>query len=156
MIELNAGALTALIAQFLPPMVRRGRGRVLNVASVAAFQPVPRLATYAATKAYVLALSEALAEELRGSGVTVTALCPGITETAMLSGAQRASRELEKLPPWMVGNADEVAAEGVDACLAGEVIRVPGLLNQAATLAGRATPRWLVRRLSGAMVRSVR
>jgi hypothetical protein len=156
LVDLNVGALTQMLAQFLPPMVARRQGRVLNVASVASFQPVPTLATYAATKAYVLSLTEALAEELRERGVTVTALCPGITATHMLSDAQRRSRELGRLPGFLIGNADDVAEEGIEACLAGEVIRVPGALNQAATLAGRATPRWLLRRLSGAMVRRLR
>jgi hypothetical protein len=156
MVGLNVAALTALTAHFLPPMVRRGRGHVLNVASVAAFQPVPRLATYAATKAYVLSLTEALAEELRGSGVTVTALCPGITATDMLTSAQRADQGLSRLPAFVIGSADAVAEQGVEACLAGEVIRVPGVLEQAATLAGRATPRWLLRRVGGAMARWVK
>jgi len=156
MIELNVLALTQLLAQFLPPMVKRGHGRVLNVASIASFQPVPSLATYAATKAYVLSLTESLAEELRGSGVTVTALCPGITATHMLTDVQRRSRELSRLPAFLVGSAAEVAAEGVAACLAGEVIRVPGALNQAAVLAGRGTPRWLLRVLSGTVARRIK
>ena len=79
MIELNVGALTRLTRAYLPGMLERGRGRVLNLASTAAFQPGPLMAVYYATKAYVLSLSEALAEETRGSGVTVTALCPGPT-----------------------------------------------------------------------------
>jgi hypothetical protein len=153
MVALNVHAPTQLAAEFVPAMVARGGGRVLNVASIAAFQPVPQLATYAATKAFVLAFTEALAEELRGSGVTVTALCPGITATGMLEGAQRESAGLKKLPGFVVGDVDAVAAEGVEACLAGEVIRVPGALNQAAVLAGRATPRGLLRRVSGALTR---
>jgi short-subunit dehydrogenase len=152
LIDLNVAALTEMLAHFVPPMVRRGRGRVLNVASIAAFQPVPSLATYAATKAYVLSLTESLAEELRGTGVTLTALCPGITATGMLSSAQRESGALRRLPRFVVGEAEAVAAEGFEACMAGEVIRVPGALNLAATLAGRATPRWLLRRVSGALL----
>jgi short-subunit dehydrogenase len=127
---------------------------VLNVASIAAFQPVPTLATYAATKAYVLSLTESLAEELRGRGVSVTALCPGITATNMLSSAVEASTQLAKLPGFLIGDVDEVAAEGYRACMNGEVIRVPGLINRAATLAGRATPKWLLRRLAGTFSRS--
>ena len=156
LVELNVLGLTQMLAQFVPPMVARGRGRVLNVASIAAFQPVPMLATYAATKAFVLSITESLAEELKDSGVTVTALCPGITDTPMLSAAQRASRELQQLPGVLVGSAEPVAREGVDACLAGEVIRVPGALNQLTTVAGRALPRWLVRRLSGALTRNLK
>ena len=156
LIALNVGALTDLLAHFVPAMVARGHGRVLNVASIAAFQPVPQLATYAATKAYVLSLSESLAEELKGSGVTVTALCPGITATHMLSQAQRGSAGLQRLPGIVVGSVDDVADQGFAACMQGEVIRVPGALNRAAAVAGRATPKWLLRRVSGALVRGLR
>ena len=156
LIDLNVLGLTDLLAWFVPPMVARGHGRVLNVASIAAFQPVPMLATYAATKAYVLSLTESLAEELKGSGVTVTALCPGITATAMLSQAQQASNELSRLPGFLVGSVDDVADEGFAACMQGQVIRVPGVMNRAATVAGRATPKWLLRRVSGAMVRRLK
>lgn len=156
LIELNVSGLTAMLAQFIPGMVARGSGRVLNVASIAAFQPVPMLATYAATKAYVLSLTESLSEELKGTGVTVTALCPGITATPMLSRARQSSQELGKLPGFVVGSVADVADDGFEACMSGDVIRVPGALNQAAILAGRATPKWLLRRVSGAVVRGMR
>ena len=156
LIELNVGGLTDMLVHFLPAMVARGRGRVLNVASIAAFQPVPTLATYAATKAYVLSITESLAEELKDSGVTVTALCPGITATPMLSRARQVSHELDKLPGFVVGSVDEVADEGFEACMNGDVIRVPGALNLAAMVAGRATPKWLLRRVSGALARGLR
>jgi uncharacterized protein len=156
LIDLNVSGLTDMLAQFLPAMVARGSGRVLNVGSIAAFQPVPTLATYAATKAYVLSLTESLSEELQGSGVSVTALCPGITATPMLSRARKTSKELGKLPGFVVGSVDDVADEGFEACMKGEVIRVPGALNLAATLAGRATPKWLLRRLSGTVARGIR
>ncbi len=156
MIDLNVRALTALIAAFVPAMVARGSGRILNVASIAAFQPIPSLATYAATKAFVLSLTEALAEELKGSGVTITALCPGITATAMLSGAAQANPTLARLPKIVVGDADVVADQGVRGCLRGDVIVVPGAVNLAATLAARATPKWLLRKVSGAIVRRSR
>jgi hypothetical protein len=155
MIDLNVAGLTAMLAQFVPGMVRRRRGRVLNVASIAAFQPVPALATYAATKAFVLSLSESLAEELRDSGVTVTALCPGITATAMLGRAARAHARLARLPAVLVGDVDAVAAEGYRACMAGEVVAVPGVLNLATMAAARAAPKWLVRRVAGALGRSL-
>ncbi len=148
-IDLNVSALTAMVAAFLPGMLQRNSGRILNVASIAAFQPVPGLATYAASKAFVLSLSESLAEELRGTGVTVTALCPGITATAMLDGAAGDNPKLAQLPGFVIGDVDEVAAEGYRACLAGEVVTVPGLVNQAATTAGRAVPKWLLRRVAG-------
>jgi uncharacterized protein len=153
MIALNIAGLTAMLAAFLPGMVARGQGRVLNVASIAAFQPVPQLATYAATKAFVLSLTESLSEELKGSGVSITALCPGMTATHMLSSAQAGNAQLNKLPDFLVGKAEDVADEGYQACHRGEVIRVPGALNLAGTVAARATPKWLLRRVSGALVR---
>ncbi len=154
LIALNVAGLTAMLAEFVPGMVERGRGRVLNVASIAAFQPVPSLATYAATKAYVLSLTESLAEELRGSGVTVTALCPGITATPMLSAAVGFNASLDRLPRFLIGEVDAVAAEGYRACMSGEVVCVPGALNRAATVAARATPKWLLRRIAGAFGRN--
>jgi uncharacterized protein len=153
LIDLNVSGLTAMLAMFLPGMGERGWGRVLNVASIAAFQPVPTLATYAATKAYVLSLTESLSEELKGTGVRVSALCPGITATQMVSRAAEANDKLSKLPAFMVGDAAKVAAEGYRACLRGEVIKVPGVVNLATTLASRATPKWLLRSLSGMVVR---
>ena len=152
LIDLNVSGLTNMLSHFLPPMVARGKGRILNVASIAAFQPVPSLATYAATKAYVLSLSESLAEELAGTGVSVTALCPGMTATNMIANAQQKSNGL-KLPGFLVGEVDEVAAQGYRACLKGDAICVPGYMNLAATLSGRATPKWLLRRISGVMGR---
>jgi hypothetical protein len=156
LIDLNVSGLTAMVAAFVPAMVARGAGRVLNVASIAAFQPVPLLATYAATKAYVLSLTESLSEELKGTGVTITALCPGITATNMLAGAQQESEQLGRLPQFVVGSATDVADEGFDACMKGEVICVPGVLNLASTLAARATPKWLLRKVSGAVIRRLR
>lgn len=152
MIDLNVSGLTNMLGYFLPPMVKRGKGRILNVASIAAFQPVPSLATYAATKAYVLSLSESLSEELTGTGVSVTALCPGITATNMVANAQQKSAGL-KFPDFIVGDAQDVAGQGYRACLKGDVICVPGAVNLAATLTGRATPKWLLRRISGVMAR---
>ncbi len=153
LIDLNVSGLTNMLNHFLPPMVERGSGRILNVASIAAFQPVPGLATYAATKAYVLSLTESLAEELLGSGVTVTALCPGITATNMVSSAQEKSSGLKKIPGFLIGDVDDVAAQGYRACMKGDVICVPGTLNLATTVTGRAMPKWLIRRLSGVVGR---
>lgn len=156
LIDLNISGLTAMLAAFVPPMVARGQGRVLNVASIAAFQPVPSLASYAATKAYVLSLTESLSEELKGTGVSITALCPGITATGMLEQARAEHAELAKLPGFVIGSAEAVADEGFEACMQGEVIRVPSVLNLATVLAGRATPKWLLRRVSGALTRQLK
>jgi hypothetical protein len=129
-------------------MIELGRGRILNVASVAAFQGMPGLSLYSASKSFVLALTESLSEDLRGTGVTVTALCPGPTRTEML-GADN----LERAGPFL-GSPHDVALEGYRACMAGEVIRIPGLMNQALVNWMRYQPRWLVRTLSGMVSRS--
>lgn len=149
LIGLNVATLTDMTSRFLAPMLERGRGRILNVASIAAFQPVPSLATYAATKAYVLSLTEALSEELKGTGVSITALCPGITETGMVEAARESNPAASQLPPFLIGDVDDVAAQGYAACMAGEVIRVPGALNFAASIAARAAPKWVVRTFAG-------
>lgn len=153
LIGLNVATLTDMTSRFLAPMLERGRGRILNVASIAAFQPVPSLATYAATKAYVLSLTEALSEELKGTGVSVTALCPGITETDMVERAREMSSAASRLPPFLIGDVDDVAAQGYGACMSGEVIRVPGAVNFAASIAARAAPKWVVRAFTGAFGR---
>lgn len=152
-IDLNISGLTAMLSAFVPGMVQQGHGRVLNVASVAAFQPIPTLASYAASKAYVLSLSEALAEELRGTGVTVTALCPGITATNMLTQAAGANDKLSQLPAFLIGDVDAVAAQAFAACMRGDAVCVPGVINQAAMIASRGTPKWLVRRIGGLLGR---
>ncbi len=154
LIDLNVSALTAMLAQFVPPMVERGHGRILNVASIAAFQPVPSLAIYAATKAYVLSLTESLSEELAGTGVTATALCPGITATNMLAAASAESPALAKLPGLLISDVEAVASSGYQACMKGDVIDVPGVLNQAAMLASRVAPKWLVRSIGGVIGRN--
>ena len=143
MIDLNVSGLTAMLAQFVPAMLARGHGRVLNAASIAAFQPIPSLA-------------ESLSEELKDTGVSVTALCPGITATPLLSAAKQSSAQLDKLPGFLVGDVDVVAREGHAACLSGEVIRAPGVLNLATILVSRATPKWLLRRVSGALPRRMK
>jgi short-subunit dehydrogenase len=148
LIDLNMAGLTAMLSAFLPQMVARGRGRVLNVASIAAFQPVPSLATYAATKAFVLSLTESLSEELKETGVTATALCPGITATGMVSGAQDKSDNL-KIPDFVVGEVEDVAKQGFKACIEGQVICVPGVINQVSTMTARTAPKWLMRRVAG-------
>ncbi|MEE4360215.1 MAG: SDR family oxidoreductase [Pseudomonadales bacterium] len=148
MIQLNVSALTLIARALLEPMVSRGWGRILNVASVAGFQPVPGLATYAATKAFVLALTEAMSEELKGTGVTVTALCPGITDTEMAQRVNDVNPALA-IPPAFMSSVEAVAREGFEATMKGEVIRVPGLANRLGTLWTQVQPRWLVRTLGG-------
>jgi short-subunit dehydrogenase len=154
-IDLNISALTRMLTHFLPLMVKRGSGRVLNVASIAAFQPVPTLASYAASKAYVLSLTESLSQELKDTGVTVTALCPGITATHMLAAATQANPQLTRLPGFLIASVGEVARQGFEACMRGDVICVPGVVNRAAMLASRAAPKWLLRGVAGMLSRKV-
>jgi short-subunit dehydrogenase len=153
LLQLNVAALTGLTRQFVGPMLRRGRGRILNVASTAGFQPVPSLAVYAATKAYVLSLSEALAEELRDSGVSVTALCPGITRTVMFDQVREKNTLAREMPEFLLSDVADVAAEGVAGCIDGKVIVVPGRLNQNLAALVQLYPRWLPRRVLGWIAR---
>ena len=143
-ITLNITALTQLIHQFLPAMKARKTGRILNVASVAAFHPVPGMDIYAATKAYVLSFSEALAENLRDTGISVTALCPGLTDTDMVDTSVAGA-----MPTFMISQPDEVARSGFDALMNREVICIPGNANRLAVAWAQHQPRWLVRGLGG-------
>ncbi|MFP6792011.1 MAG: SDR family oxidoreductase [Pseudomonadales bacterium] len=143
-ITLNITALTQLIHQFLPAMKARKSGRILNVASMAAFHPVPGMDIYAATKAYVLSFSEALAENLRDTGISVTALCPGLTDTDMVNTSVAGA-----MPTFMISQPDEVARSGFDALMNREVICIPGNANRLALAWAQHQPRWLVRGLGG-------
>jgi short-subunit dehydrogenase len=142
MVELNCVALLDLQARYLPAMVERGRGTVINVASTAAFQPLPGTATYAATKAFVLSLSEAVHAELKGTGVTLTAVCPGPVRTEFMevAGLDRAEGQVPDVF-WM--SAEAVAKSAVDAAERGKRAVVPGLLNRAGAITGQHTPRTL-------------
>src|SRR3712207_5244390 len=118
MVRLNVEALVELTGAFLPRMCEAGAGAVLNVASTASFQPLPSMATYAATKAFVRSFSEAVHTELSGTGVSVTALCPGFTETEFGEVAGAGSFEA-KMPSFVVLNAADVAREAVDGMVNG-------------------------------------
>lgn len=144
MLRVNVLALTELTGRFLPPMRERGRGRVLNVASTAAFQPGPRMAVYYASKAYVLHFSEALHEELRGSGVTVTTLCPGPTVTEFQERARMGGTRVGRNPFMMEAGA--VADAGYRGAMRGAAVVVPGLLNRIGSRLPRFAPRTVVRR----------
>jgi short-subunit dehydrogenase len=149
LVNLNVRALTELTSLLLPRMVERRFGRVLNVASLAAFQAVPSMAAYAASKAYVLALTEALAEELRGSGVTVCALCPGMTDTHMMAEIKAGSSAAAKLPKQLISDPRDVATQAYKALMSGQVVLVPGLPNQITAAWSQAMPRWLTRYVTG-------
>ena len=136
---LNVLALTRLTRLLLPPMVERGRGRIMNVASTAAFFPGPLMTVYYATKAYVLSYSLGLAEELRDSGVTVTCLCPGPTESRFQEAAGMERSGLFDHQPVMT--AEEVAHSAVGATLRGKKIHVTGLMNRLTAFSSRLAPR---------------
>jgi len=142
MIQVNIAAVTALTKVFLPRMLEKKRGRILNVASTAAFQPGPLMAVYYATKAYVLSFSEALANELAGSGVTVTALCPGPTETEFQKKAGLEETRLFAGP--LVSDARSIALAGYEAMKKGKRVVIPGLPNKILAQTVRISPRRLV------------
>jgi hypothetical protein len=144
MLQLNVVALTDLTRAFLPGMIARGRGRVMLVSSTAAFQPGPNMAVYCASKAYVLSLGEALARELRGTGVTLTTLCPGATHSgfATASGAESLPLFTSKLVPKM--SAASVARAGYNAMMRGKPVLITGIVNKAVALSGRVFPRAVV------------
>ncbi len=148
-IKLNVLGMTDMLSHFLPAMVERGAGKVLNVSSISAFAPIPGVATYAATKAYVLSLSEALVEELRGTGVTVTALCPGFTKTPMMDAELEKHGELGRFSSLAIGEVEDVVKEGYRGLMKGTPLVVPGTMNLATTLTVRAWPKWMVRRVLG-------
>ena len=139
LLAVNVVALTALTKRVLPGMLVRGAGRILNLSSTAAFQPGPLMAVYFASKAYVLHFSLALADELRGTGVTVTTLCPGPTRTgfADTAGAERSLM----FRGGRGGDAARVARAGYRAMLAGDRLVVPGIVNKVSVFATRLASR---------------
>lgn len=145
MIDLNCGLLTQLAAGVLPGMIARGRGGILNVASTAAFQPGPGAAVYYATKAYVLSFTEALHEEVRGTGVHVTALCPGPTATEFFEVADygRGGR-LETLAMA----SRPVVEAGLAGLAANRAVVIPGLINKAGAQGHRLLPRSILRKVA--------
>ncbi|HVE72001.1 MAG TPA: SDR family oxidoreductase [Thermoanaerobaculia bacterium] len=149
MIQVNVAALTHLTKLFLPQMLERKRGRILNVASTAAFQPGPLMAVYYATKAYVLSFSEAVAEELRDTGVTVTALCPGPTATGFQKAANMGTEALLKLMKPV--SSMEVARAGYRGMMRGQRVVIPGLKNKLGVQSLRVSPRRVVTRIVRAL-----
>lgn len=152
-INLNVTSLVALTGLLLPAMVKRGRGTIINVASTGAFQPVPHMAVYGASKAFVLNFSEAIAFELRGTGVTVTALCPGLTRTEF---QQVAGVNQDGLPSFAWMDAKTVVAQAIAAARRGKSLKVNGMINVALMESTRIAPRSLVTRISGALFHSLK
>jgi short-subunit dehydrogenase len=145
-IRLNITALTHLTKLFLGPMIERHSGKIMNVASTAGFQPGPLMAVYYATKAYVISFSEALANELKGSGVTVTCLCPGPTDTGLQERAGMENTRLVKTLRLM--DAKTVARDGYRGLMSGRTLVVSGLRNWLLAESVRFSPRKLVTAVS--------
>lgn len=147
-VQVNVTALTHLAGLFLPGMLTRKWGRVLNVASTAAFQPGPNMAVYYATKAYVLSLSVALSVELEGTGVSVTALCPGPTVTGFQAAAEMTDSRLFRMGAMTV---EPVARAGYRGMMRGTPIVVPGFKNRALGVATQLSPRYWTAKIAGWM-----
>ncbi|HEX6964176.1 MAG TPA: SDR family oxidoreductase [Gemmatimonadaceae bacterium] len=151
MLQLNVGALVSLTKLLLPGMIEGGRGRILNVASTAAFVPGPYMAGYYASKAYILSFSEALAHELDGTGVTVTTLAPGPTRTGFQAAAHMQTSRLFRVANVM--RAADVARVGYRGLMAGKRLVVPGLFNKLLAAGARFVPRSVTAAMAGRLNR---
>jgi uncharacterized protein len=146
MVRTNVEAVVDFCALFAPAMAERGSGGILNVASTASFQPIPMQAGYAATKAFVLSFTESLHAELAGSGVNVTALCPGPVKTEFVDVAE--IPDADRMPGFMWAKPDEVAEAGIKALERGKRVVIPGVLNRAGAIGGQHAPRSLYLRVA--------
>ncbi len=151
MIQLNVTSLTVLTQLFLPDMIKQRSGQIMNVGSTGSFSPVPAMAVYAAAKAYVLSFSEAIAEELRGTGVTVTALCPGVTITGFQSRSGVGGSRMVAMGSM---TAEQVAITGYRALKRGQPVIVPGFLNSLMIFFTHLMPGSLTARISKRMMES--
>ncbi len=146
MIELNISSLTFLTKLFVKEMIKYKSGRIMNVASTAAFQPGPKMAVYYATKAYVLSFSQAIANELKGYNITVTALCPGPTRSGFQSAANLDHSKLfhsKRIP-----TSEEVAEYGYEKMMKGKQVAIPGTMNKAGVIGAKLLPRKLVTKVA--------
>jgi uncharacterized protein len=146
MVRTNIEAVVDLCTLFVPGMVTRQRGAILNTASTAAFQPLPGQAVYGASKAFVLSYGRALGTELKGTGVTVTTLCPGPVATGFAEASGLTDDEAgESLPKFMWVPADQVAKAAVEALAAGRSVVIPGAANRVGAMAGHLVPKsWIL------------
>jgi short-subunit dehydrogenase len=152
-VELNVAALTRLSHAALAAMIPRRRGWLLNVSSVASFQPAPQLAVYAATKAYVTSLTESLHEEAKPHGVHVTALCPGLTKTEF-QRVSNTQQYADKFPGYAWTSPEQVAATGLRDVVANKAVSIPGLQYQAMSAITNSLPRGLRRWASARVQRT--
>ena len=150
-IQLNVVALVRLTHAAAAEMVVRGHGGILNVSSLAGFQPSPQMAVYSATKAFVTMFTEAVHEELKGTGVSVTALCPGFTHTGFQDSANVPSAD--QLPEFMWQEADEVALAALDGLAKNRAVVLPGALNKALGTFTSVMPHAITRRIGAAVIR---
>lgn len=146
LVQLNVQSLVNMTRQFVGPMLAKGEGKILNVGSIASFMPTPNFSAYGATKAFVLSFSEGISEELKGTGVTVTCVCPGMTETKMLSHAEGAEKYI---PGFMKAHPDTLATEAYTAMMKGEVIFLDKIANKLLVQWATHYPRWMVRSING-------
>jgi len=144
-IQVNMSALTPLTRKLLPPMIARKRGAILNVSSSAGFLPIPGFAVYAATKAYVTSFSEALRSELRGTGVSVCALCPGPVHTEFNDVAQRPSEAGDRSPSFVYVPVEQVVRDALAAVKADRPLVIPGFLMKVGMFLVRMTPMSILR-----------
>ena len=150
-LDLNVRALVRLCHAALPAMYQRGQGAIINVASTGGFQPVPYMATYAGTKAFVLHFSESLHEEAARHGVTVTCLCPGPVKTGFQDAAEL---DVSRMPRVGWTTVDQVVAQALSAARRRRAIAIPGAINRATATSVRFVPRMATRKIAGAMFRS--
>jgi uncharacterized protein len=143
LVRLNCEVVVALCGRYVPEMVERGAGGVLNVASTAAFQPLPTQATYSASKAFVLSFTQALGADLHDTGVSATALCPGPVETEFAEVAGLKG-EFGTLPDFVTVSSPDVAEAGVRGLERGKGVVIPGVVNKATAIGGHLTPRSLL------------
>ncbi len=146
LLDLNIKTLVNMTHQFLPDMLARQSGKIMNVGSIASFMPTPNFSAYGASKAFVLSFSEGISQELRNTGVSVTCVCPGMTETKMLSHAQG----LEKyIPGFLKAQPETLAEQSYKALMKGDVVFLDKLANKLLVQWATHYPRWLVRSVNG-------
>jgi hypothetical protein len=148
MMQLNMVSLVHLTKLYAQNMVSSKFGKIMNVASTAAFQPLPYLGVYAATKSFVLSFSEAIASELKDHGITVTALCPGLTETGFVEAANMEDTKFLNKAKAGMATAEEVAEYGYEAMMKGKTVAVHGMINSLMAQSARFLPRDLVTKIA--------
>ncbi|MCF8296081.1 MAG: SDR family oxidoreductase [Saprospiraceae bacterium] len=152
MMQLNIVSLTELSRLFLPELINQKEGKILNIASIAAFMPGPMMSVYYASKAFVLSFTEAISNELKGSGVSATALCPGPTKTKFFDAAEVENPKFMQL--LKMADSSSVAKYGYKSLMKGKVIAVPGFMNKLIVCSIRFTPRSVLRYLNGKLAKN--